>query len=205
MGISLPSIRYIKKVPDNLLSILDNEVKNWDFELEKYSYDPAFIKHKIKPYFLNHPSEFNLSKENSHLKDIIDWCCQQVGNEYRPARCFLNLLEQKQTFPIHVDTLELHLLSKRLHIPITNSNNCEYITYKKENDSWIKLVNEMKYGMLYELDNINPHSVINNGNFPRINFILDVIEESKIKNENLMKKNINQVMIFQNLRLNGIK
>ena len=57
----------------------------------------------------------------------------------------------------------------------------------------------MKLQTLYELDNINPHSVINKGNNNRVNFIVDMIPTNQITT-NLLMPNIEQRKLFNKLR-----
>jgi hypothetical protein len=57
----------------------------------------------------------------------------------------------------------------------------------------------MKLQTLYELDNINPHSVVNKGKNSRINFIVDMIPTNQIT-ANLLMPDIEQRNLFNKLR-----
>ena len=57
----------------------------------------------------------------------------------------------------------------------------------------------MELCSLYELDNINPHSVINKGTNSRINFIVDMIPVNQITTD-LLKTDTEQATLFNKLR-----
>ena len=89
-------------------------------------------------------------------------------------------MEPNQSFNLHVDTRKLHILSRRLHIPVLIGEGCDYYTYRlNKQDTWDEYIFQMNYGNLYELDNINPHNVKNKNGY-RINLIADVIDQDNM-------------------------
>lgn len=196
MSICVPAVKFLSLVPDNIWDILQSELNSWNYQNDKYSFDKAFVRHKIKLYFAGDPLN---SSVPSGISTVVDWCKTIIGSEYTAIRCFLNLIEPGQEFPIHVDTLKLHCLSRRLHISLNNAEECFYYTYDKIDKQYIPQEHTMRLQTLYELDNINPHSVINKGKGSRINFIVDMIPTNQIT-ANLLMPDIEQVKLFNKLR-----
>lgn len=196
MSVTVPALKYLAPVPDNIWNILQDELNAWNYSNTGYSFDDAFVRHKVKLYFTGDPL---ISIIPDNISPVISWCNTIIGDEYVAIRCFLNLIEPGHEFPIHVDTLMLHHLSRRLHISLNNAEDCFYYTYNKVGDEYISTEHKMELCNLYELDNINPHSVINKGKHARINFVLDMIPIAEIK-PNLLKIDIAQMIIFKKLR-----
>ena len=180
MSICVPAIKYLATVPNDIWQILQDDLSSWDHQTVQYSFDQAFIRHKVKLYFTGDPLNPSIPPT---ISNVIDWCKTVIGSEYTAIRCFLNLIEPGHEFPIHVDTLKLHCLSRRLHIPLNNAEECFYYTYDK----------------IDELDNINPHSVINKGKNSRVNFIVDMIPTNQIT-ANLLMPDTEQRNLFDKLR-----
>jgi hypothetical protein len=196
MSICVPAIKYLATVPNDIWQILQDDLSSWNHQTVQYSYDRAFIRHKVKLYFTGDPLNPSIPDD---ISNVIDWCKTIIGSEYTAIRCFLNLIESGHEFPIHVDTLKLHLLSRRLHIPLSNNEDCFYYTYDKINEQYVPHEHKMKLQTLYELDNINPHSVINKGKNSRVNFIVDMISTNQIT-ANLLMPDIEQRNLFNKLR-----
>jgi hypothetical protein len=196
MSTCIPAVKYIAPVPDTVWNILQSELSSWDFNNDKYYFDSAFIRHKLKLYYTGDPLNTVVPDK---ITPVIDWCKTLIGDNYVAIRCFLNLIEPGHEFPIHVDTLQLHQLSKRLHISLSNAEDCFYYTYNKVGEQYVSTEHKMELCKLYELDNINPHSVINKGKNSRVNFIVDMIPVDQI-GPNLLKINIEQMGLFKKLR-----
>lgn len=171
-------LKVLNSVPDNLFSILQAELSNWDYKNAPYNFDKVFGYHKLKAYHVGKID--NTITFPEEIIPIIDWVVSVAGKGHKVVRCFLNLIEPNTNFHLHVDTLRVHKLARRFHIPLTNSKDCFYYTYRKNTvDTWKETKHTMEPGLLYELDNINPHNVKNHGDY-RINFIADVIKEDLI-------------------------
>ena len=197
MSICVPALKCLAPVPDNIWNILQDEISSWDYQNASYSYDGAFLQHKIKPYLIVSPGL--ITDMPANIDTVINWCKTIIGNEYVAIRCFLNLIEPEREFPIHVDTLMLHSVSKRLHISLNNVEDCYYYTYTKVDEEYVSTEHTMDLRNLYELDNINPHSVSNKGKHSRINFIVDMIPITEI-GPDLLKVDWSQMHIFRDLR-----
>lgn len=171
-------LRKLSKLPKDLFELLSEEVKSWDVENSDYNYNSVFGYHKMKSYFTGTITK-NISYP-SHIQPIISWLENEAGENCSVVRCFLNCIEPNTSFRLHVDTLRVHKLARRFHIPITKSEDCFYFTYTKNKDeTWDEHVDTMECGFLYELDNIRPHNVKNH-NGVRVNFIADVISNDMI-------------------------
>jgi hypothetical protein len=197
MSICVPAIKSLATVPNDIWQILQDELNSWDYQNTKYSItERAFVRHKVKIYFTGHPL---LSTLPENISKVVNWSKTIIGDEYVASRCFLNLIEPGHEFPIHVDTLKLHRLSRRLHISLSNAEECFYYTYDKIDEQYVPTEHKMKLQTLYELDNINPHSVINKGTNSRVNFIVDMILTNQITADLLIPE-AGQRKLFNKLR-----
>jgi hypothetical protein len=82
-------------------------------------------------------------------------------------------LKPKSRIRTHKDRSDLLYLSRRFHVPIKTN---PYVTFSAGLD-----VRHLYPGRLYELNNINYHSVKNDGNENRIHLILDVLPEQYLE------------------------
>ena len=190
----------LTNVPRHVLDILQKEVRSWDYINDVYRYDGAFGDFKARIYHVG--AIFHHIYYPPQLLSVIDWLEKMAGPDYKAVRCFLNLMEPNQTFETHVDTLKVHVVAKRFHIPVTVSEGTTYYTYTKTNKKWIQNEHSMEYGYLYQLDNINPHKVANKNGY-RINLICDLVDKNLISND-LLLTDRKQSVINQNIVNNGL-
>lgn len=177
MSLCNGGIVKIATVPEHIMSILQAELNSWDYNNSTWKYDPAFGKHKCKVYYTD---EVKIDIQYSpNIIPVIKWIESIGGPDSLAIRCFFNLMHPRQSFNLHVDTLKMHLLAKRFHIPMTLNTKCAYYTYEKTDNGWIETIHSMEYGYLYQLDNVRPHNVINKEGY-RTNFICDVIPKSLV-------------------------
>lgn len=201
MSIYEGGIVKLTNVPEHVLDILQNEVKSWDYINDVYRYDRAFGNFKARFYHVGAISH-NIYYP-PQLVPVIYWLEKMAGPDYKAIRCFLNLMEPNQTFDTHVDTLKVHLVAKRFHIPVTVSEGTTYYTFTKTNgEKWIQNKHSMEYGYLYQLDNINPHKVENKNGY-RINLICDLVDKNLISNDLLLTDD-NQLAINKSIINTGL-
>ena len=191
----------VTDVPQVILDVLHNEINNWDYIDDQYKYDKVFGNFKAKVY---HAGDISCDIFYSpQIMPVINWLQQTAGPNQKVVRCFLNLMEPNQSFNLHVDTLEIHLLAKRFHIPIELGEGSTYYTYEESTKGlWKETRHSMEYGYLYQLDNIRPHNV-KNKNAHRINLICDIINNDLI-NTNLMLTNSEQFKMNRTIFNNGL-
>jgi hypothetical protein len=87
----------------------------------------------------------------------------------------INLPKNKKILP-HIDSGNEHFFkTKRIHVPITTNDKCNFIVGDE--------IVQMKQGEIWEIDNANKvHSVINNGDTDRIHLLIDYkISHKKVK------------------------
>lgn len=171
-------LKQIAKIPAFVQDILDGEALRWNYNQVAYHYDRVFGYHKSLAYHVGSIDQNIKYEEN--INPVVNWLESKAGTNYKVVRCFLNLIEPNSSFRLHVDTLKVHKLARRFHIPITNVSSSVYLTYSQQGDCWKETKNYMQRGFLYELDNIRPHNVINDSEQYRINFIADVIDSNLI-------------------------
>lgn len=201
MSICKGGLMKIASVPEHILGILHTEVDNWDYAKDRFRFDNTFGIFKGKFYYSGN-TFCNISYP-VQLTPVIDWIQNIAGPNQKIVRCFLNLMTPNQSFRLHVDTLTIHLLAKRFHIPIVLSEGSDYYTYTETgNGTWKESIHNMEYGYLYQLDNIRPHTVKNKNGY-RINFICDVIDADLIS-ENLGFYDNEQCKICETIYADGL-
>jgi len=98
-----------------------------------------------------------------------------IGEGKIEVALLINLPKNKKILP-HTDSGNIHFFkTKRIHIPITTNNKCNFMVGDE--------IIQMKQGEIWEIDNANKvHSVNNDGNTDRIHLLIDYqIEDKKIK------------------------
>jgi hypothetical protein len=94
-----------------------------------------------------------------HLKSIYVDCV--------PIKIILIKLKPSGMVLPHVDRHEVLTIPHRIHIPIYTNDNVLF--------SVGSTCINMKEGYIYEINNILPHSVVNNGDTDRIHLLVDMI------------------------------
>lgn len=177
------TMEKISEVPTELFSKIILETSKWNFTDEKYiNFDPAFKKHYVKGFKISSISRSKNTDIPEFLIEIIEWMKNIIGcYNHSAAQAMLNTIMPGQQFPIHIDSLYLHQVSKRYHICLDNSL-VEYYFFC--NDRIIRKT--MDTGVLYCYNNLIPHSVRNNSLSPRTNLIIDMISNDICLDKQLM-------------------
>ena len=85
------------------------------------------------------------------------------------GRILLINLESNQEVPEHTDKGDYLSTVKRFHIPIITNDNVYYTV----NGETIN----MKQGECWEINNLKPHSVLNNSNIDRVHLLVDIFPD----------------------------
>ena len=109
------------------------------------------------------------------LIEIENNLIQLLGEGKIEVALLINLPKNKKILP-HIDSGDEHFFkTKRIHIPITTNDKCNFIVGGE--------TVQMKQGEIWEIDNAyKVHSVNNNGKTDRIHLLIDYqISPKKIK------------------------
>jgi hypothetical protein len=98
------------------------------------------------------------------VKDLESICGGTSG------RILLINLESNQEVPEHTDKGDYLSTVKRFHIPIITNDNVYYTV----NGETIN----MKQGECWEINNLKPHSVLNNSSIDRVHLLIDIFPDS---------------------------
>jgi hypothetical protein len=106
------------------------------------------------------------------LNEIENYLINLIGEGQIKFALLINLPKYKKILP-HTDSGHEHFFkTKRIHIPITTNNKCNFIVGGE--------IVQMKSGEIWEIDNANKvHSVNNNGDTDRIHLLIDYQPEDK--------------------------
>lgn len=188
------TLEKISLVPEKLFSKILSQTADWDFK--KYeNFDPAFRKHYAKGFKVSDISRSKNIDVPIFLIEIIDWVQSIIGDDYVPVQAMLNVILPNQQFPVHIDSLQLHQISKRYHICLDNSM-VDY--YFFDNDLIIK--EKMDIGWLYLYNNLAPHCVRNISLKSRTNLILDMLPKNIEMKLDLLNPDSNMVKRWADLK-----
>jgi len=196
--ICTPNAKFIEKVPDYILKNLEEEINSWNFSrLDDFSEQRIFHKFKSIVYGVS-PYAKSLGNPE-RIFNVIEWC-KSLYPKKIPIWANLFAMYPNHRYPAHVDGLELHLFSNRVHIPILSESGSKIVFFNKENESWIEESYELYKGGAWEINNIIPHSAENLSSSWRINFVIDMIDEDLMNSRNdWLKDNGKQMMKFWHL------
>ena len=164
----------------NISNLITNTQLNWDEytyrQTDRYGQsDTKTIPLLWSENFVNNTTwKFYEIFQNS-LIEIENNLISLLGDGKIEIALLINLPKNKKILP-HIDSGSIHFFkTKRIHIPITTNNNCNFIV----GDEMV----QMKKGEIWEIDNANKvHSVINNGDTDRIHLLIDYkISDKKVK------------------------
>jgi hypothetical protein len=163
-----PNVKLISGVPDYILQSLTSYITSWDYQNKKYrNFNRVFGFH------YGHEVKTDNFSEYEKIKSAVDWLIEKFYPRTVPIQIMFNCLTPDQKFPLHVDTLDFHLHSHRIHIPLSFTS-CDYY-HLLEDESTQLYHSTMSYGSAYEFNNIDPHCVENTSSQWRINFIIDLL------------------------------
>jgi hypothetical protein len=182
MAVCHPSVKFINKVSYNLMSLLKTECANWNFEIQKPMYERVFYKYTPKPYKVSQYSPGN-SFNPINIKPVLNWISKEVPN-HSPLMATLMAMFPGQRYPAHLDQFVYSDYSKRLHIPIISKPGNRHVSFHQNEESvWNVQYHIMEEGSLYELSNAELHSAENLSDEWRIHLIVDMAENSLLKNK----------------------
>jgi hypothetical protein len=114
--------------------------------------------------------EFNM------FKDKLDKLIEMLNEIYPdciPVKIMLAKLLGKSEVLTHIDVSRILQISHRIHVPMITS---EHVIFTIDNEPY-----QMKAGEVYEVNNVRPHNVVNNGENDRTHLIIDMMPRSYIK------------------------
>ena len=114
---------------------------------------------------------------NEHLKPIVE-IINQIPSDTERIR--LMKLSPKTTIRKHTDKVDKDFVKEkivRIHVPLKSSDDVIYYFWNKRNKSPY----QMQVGNYYYLDVRFPHSVENQSNEDRLNLVVDVFINKKVK------------------------
>lgn len=160
---------------DSLLSAIDNE--HWKintsrqktYEVHRFT-ETIRLRH-VKDLDFNNFKFINYEMFQ-HYKSLIDKYLEIISQHFtiRDYTSLIVNLKPKGIINRHTDGGSKYFeLGHRLHIPIkTNENVFFSVGNMKEN---------LKVGKIYEIDNLNSHSVENHSTENRIHLIMDIFDK----------------------------
>jgi hypothetical protein len=138
------------------------------FQLKKMSYNWT-INSKGKSYTVNNLKNKKAQEELEHIYSLLEKMFD--GKIIRAELITMNPNSRIRT---HRDRGDILFLARRIHIPIKTNKD---VIFKVNKD----LLN-MKVSNIYEINNFQYHSVINNSEEERVHLIIDVLPKEFLKN-----------------------
>ena len=167
---------YAENVANDLLSAIKKE--HWKIDTTRQKvYDVHRFTETIRLRHVKNLDFSNFKFVNygvfEYYKPYIDQYLKVLSNyfEIKDYTALIVNLKPKGMIDTHTDGGSRYFqLGHRLHIPIkTNENVFFTVGNMREN---------MKIGTIYEIDNLNSHSVENNSTENRIHLIMDIFDKN---------------------------
>ena len=175
-----PNVKFLSNVPEQILNILDKEIESWDFRnFNNFSNIPVFEIVKSIEY-----TGKNSEKTLDTLKEVFQWF-----EKFFPGKIpiYANMLAifPGQRYPIHIDSLELHSVSHRIHIPLITEDDSKLWFFKKTQGTWASETFHIARGGAWEMSNLTPHSAENLSDSWRVHFVVDFIDKELKNSKNI--------------------
>jgi hypothetical protein len=164
----------------NISNLITNTELNWDEytyrQTDRYGQaDTKTIPLLWSENFINNTTWKSYEIFQNSLIEIENNLISLLGDGKIEIALLINLPKNKKILP-HIDSGNEHFFkTKRIHVPITTNDKCNFIVGDE--------IVQMKQGEIWEIDNANKiHSVINNGDTDRIHLLIDYkISHKKVK------------------------
>ena len=175
-------------LPDNILTKFRNTIlSEYDLEHEQYATSEKAFYNSRRIVAQN---KFNkLSSQiytNVQFDSNLEKLCEPIINEIRkilpnsvPVLIQLATLLKKQNLQWHVDAVIYHQFTNKIHIPIISNDACFFETLNAVE----KTVNRINLcpGKLYNINNLDLHRSINQGDTSRTHLVIDFMPEHILK------------------------
>ena len=169
----VPTIKFLSDVPDEILDILDKEIESWDFRnYNNFLNIAVFDIVKSISYTETDTDE----KYITNIAQVFKWL-ELFFPDKTPIYANMLAIFPGQRYPVHIDALELHIVSNRIHIPVITDSESKLWFFKKVNEVWAEDTYHIKRGEAWEISNVTPHSAENLSNFWRVHFVVDLIDK----------------------------
>lgn len=175
------NFKYYGKIDvSNIDNLIVNTELNWDEytfrQTDRYGQaDTKTIPLLWSEDFVENTEWKSYEIFKDYLIEIENNLIQLLGEGKIEVALLINLPKNKKILP-HTDSGNEHFFkTKRIHIPITTNDKCNFIVGDE--------IVQMKEGEIWEIDNAYKiHSVNNDGNTDRIHLLVDYqLEDKKIK------------------------
>jgi hypothetical protein len=175
------NFKYYGKIDiSNIDNLIVNTQLNWDEytfrQTDRYGQaDTKTIPLLWSEDFVENTEWKSYEIFKDYLIEIENNLIQLLGEGKIEVALLINLPKNKKILP-HTDSGNEHFFkTKRIHIPITTNDKCNFIVGDE--------IVQMKEGEIWEIDNAYKiHSVNNDGNTDRIHLLIDYqLEDKKIK------------------------
>ena len=175
------NFKYYGKIDiSNICESLTNTELNWDEytyrQIDRYGQaDTKTIPLLWSEDFVENTTWKSYDIFKDSLIEIENNLIQLLGQGKIEVALLTNLPKNKKILP-HIDNGNEHFFkTKRIHIPITTNDKCNFIVRDE--------ILQMKEGEIWEIDNSKVHSVDNNdGDTDRIHLLIDYqLEDKKVK------------------------
>jgi len=177
---------------ENLINYIKNFNKEWLMYTERQN---AVYAERRNPHLYtntyivqDHPldwlfgSNISSTTKDHNFFSIVSDIIKSLENEVvgKSARILLTKLSAGKDVATHVDGGDYLSTVRRYHIPLITNDQVFYTV----NDETIN----MKKGECWEINNLKPHSVLNNSDQDRVHLLIDILPEYSFKNLNNLEE-----------------
>jgi len=174
-------INHIKSFNDEWLISLDRQNAIYNERRNPHLYTNTYVI-QDHPLTWVYGSKIESTTKDHHLMNMLSDIITKLEDEVvgKAARVLLIKLEANKDVTEHVDSGDYLSTVRRYHIPLITNENVFYTV----NSETIN----MKKGECWEINNLKPHSVLNNSNEDRIHLLIDILPEYSFKTVNNFEK-----------------
>lgn len=178
----------IADLPEDILNAFRNSIlSEYDLEHEQYATtEKAFYNSRR---IVAHNKFNKLSSQvytNAKFDNTLEKLCEPIINEIRkilpnsvPVLIQLATLLKKQNLQWHVDAVIYHQFTNKIHIPIISNDACFFETLNAV-EKTVNCVN-LCLGKLYNINNLDLHRSINQGDTSRTHLVIDFMPDHILK------------------------
>lgn len=174
MRLNQSSHLVLGHVPKDLCDNIRSQLADIDWSDRTYGRTEITLKQGRVIEMPYHVTNFHTLDIGSPLAQaiaaLVSWIQQQhLTQSFLPIRCEIASLPPGTGLELHRDQAWFHSHSRRMHVPLITNQRCWHSSTIDGDEQ----VYHMSADVLYELNNIDMHTAVNDGEEHRIHVIAD--------------------------------
>jgi len=174
MRLKQSSHLVLGRVPQDLCDRIRRHLDNIDWSDRTYGRTEITLKQGRvieMPYYVTNFYTLDIDSPLAlAIAALVNWIQQQhLTLSFLPIRCEIASLPPGTRLELHRDQAWFHSHSRRMHVPLITNQRCWHSSAINEDEQ----IYHMNADVLYELNNIDMHTAVNDGEEHRIHVVAD--------------------------------